>query len=186
MLGALWSSSERLVRASWAWVRLALECVEGWDLDVGPHDEDAPEETLSAPNPLLCAGVKAGGWLECPKSPKAEVPDKALKSVPPRKLANGKPPKDPGVLLSIAVLPTSVRLAPSAGALSDGDGRLFWWSWANEGCIIRSKNAENCGPDTGLLGVFCEALVPPKSGESLNGAVLVFSELMGFKLMVLV
>jgi len=70
--------------------------------------------------------------------------------------------------------------------LSDGVGRLFLWSWANEGCIIRSKYAENWGPDTGLLGVFCAALVPPRSGESLNGVVLVFSELMGFKLMVLV
>ena len=126
-------------------------CVEGGDgdLDVEPHAEDVPKEALSAPNPLLCAGAKAWGWLECPKSPKAEVPDRALKSVPPRKLANGKPPKEPGVLLSIPVLPTSVRLAPS-----DVVGGLFLWSWANEGCIIRSKNAENCGPETGLLGVF--------------------------------
>ena len=84
--------------------------LEAWRLDVGwvsraeleelapgrddqpfePHELDKVLEELSGPKlPVL-----ANEWLlELFKSPNVDVPDKALRSAPPRKLVSGKPPR---------------------------------------------------------------------------------------------
>jgi len=144
-------------------------------------------EELSGPKLL----VLANEWLlELIKSPKVDVPDKALRSAPPRKLVSGKPPRLFGLAwpskawLSRLLAPAPFN--PKALALL-GLTLLPCGSVANDGCIIRSKNTENCGPDTGLLELVSWALeFPPRSCESLKGVVLALRELMELKLMVLV
>ena len=152
------------------------------------HELGEMLELFSAPNPPLLLNEP-----ELPKPPKADVPDRALKSAPPRKLLSGKPPK-----LLVLSVPKEERLCrplppkPSGSAVFSLTacevGFPFCASVAKEGCIIRSKNTENCGPDTGLLEpVSLEALgLPPRSCESLKGVVLALRELMELKLMVLV
>ena len=90
-------------------------------------------EAVFDPSQLLEVGAKALELLELPRPPNAEVPDKELRSEPPKKLASGKPPNELGELFSKALLLSRGKGKGNEGAvaaglaLSVGELELLGW-----------------------------------------------------------